>query len=180
MKARSLVILWLLLVTVGAPGVACRRGPEGWPRLVQSPSTPFLATQIDKALEKVREGHATLPEEAAAARSALEEADVALSQLKEFYLPLLEATRRAYNAHQLAALGETARAQAELGHIETLLLAVAEDGSMDVVREMEEPLDLLEEARVSLGSSSPETPQRFEWLAERLELAALKGDLVLK
>jgi hypothetical protein len=165
---------------MGVLAVAC--GPEsgGWPRLVQSPAAPYLSSEIETALDALSEGRAALPADAAAGREALDEAHAALSRLKTFYLPVLEASRRAYNAHQLAAIGETERAQGELDSIETILLATAEAGPVEVARELEEPLESLEEARVSLASASPETPQRFEWLAERLELILLKGDLVLK
>jgi hypothetical protein len=169
-----------LALGMGVLAVAC--GPEsgGWPRLVPSPAAPFLSAEVATALDALREGRTALPPDAAAGREALDEADAALSRLKTFYLPVLEASRRAYNAHQLAALGDTERAQGELDRIETILLAAAEAGPLEVARELEEPLDSLEEARVSLASASPETPQRFEWLAERLELILLKGELVLK
>jgi hypothetical protein len=46
-------------------------------------------------------------------------------------------------------------------------------------REVREPLDLVEEARLALVEGSPEAPARLEALAEQLELMLLKGDLVL-
>jgi hypothetical protein len=93
--------------------------------------------------------------------------------------PLLEARLRAANAHQLAASGELKKAEDELGLVEDTLLGVARAGGTEMGREVRDPLDLIEEARVALAESSPEAPARIEQLAERLELMLLKGDLVL-
>jgi hypothetical protein len=44
-------------------------------------------------------------------------------------------------------------------------------------RQVQDPLDLLEEARVALTRNAPDAPDRLEELAARLELMLLKGEL---
>jgi chromosome segregation ATPase len=178
MKASGAFAVSALLATVGGL-VACPAFEAPGPASVMSPALPFLSSEVDRALRSLREARGDLTAEGSHAQEALDEAEAALVRLQTYYVPLLEARQRAFNARQLAASGELGTAEGELGHIETTLLTLARSGGEEMGRQVAEPLDLLEEARVALARSSPEAPARLEDLAERLELMLLKGDLVL-
>lgn len=178
MRASGRVAVSALLVTVGAL-VACQAIERPGPALVMSPAVPFLESEVERALRSLREARHALPAESSDADEALAEAESALVRLQSYYLPLLEARQRASNVRQLVASGELTAAKGELGHIEKTLLNLARSGGEDLGRQVEEPLDLLEAARVAVARSSPDAPARVDDLAERLELMLLKGDLVL-
>lgn len=159
---------------------ACQATGSSCPAIVISPGVPFLEKEVERALESLREARGSLPAgELDEARGGLDEAETALSRLQAYYLPLLEARLRAANAHQLAAGGNLRGAGDELDRIEQTLVGLARNGGSEMGREVRDPLDLLEEARLALVESSPEAPARLEALGEGLELMLLKGDLVL-
>jgi hypothetical protein len=179
MKASRLCGLSVVLALGGAL-VACQPTGSSCPAIVISPGVPFLEKEVERALESLREARGSLPPgELGGARGGLDDAEAALSRLQTYYLPLLEARLRASNAHQLAAGGDLRKAADELDRIEQGLVGLARKGGGEMGREVRDPLDLLEEARLALVESSPEAPARLEALAERLELMLLKGDLVL-
>jgi hypothetical protein len=166
------------LLTLG--GLAgCQSVEAPGPTAVVSPAVPFLTAEVDRAVQALHEAREALPSDGHRASEALDEAEAALSRLQSYYFPLLETRQRASNARQLAANGDIRRAEAELGHIEETLLALAGSLGGEIGRQVEEPLNLLEDARVALARRSPDAPARLEQLAERLELMLLKGELIL-
>lgn len=177
MRASGSFALAALLMTGGL--VACQGIEPSGSAIVMNPAVPFLNSEVDRALQSLREARGALPDASADAREALDETEAALERLRTYYLPLLVARQRASNAWRLAASGDLGKAEGELGHIETTLLALAQSGGQEMSREVEEPLDLLEEARLALARGSPEAPARLEGLDERLEFMLLKGDLIL-
>ncbi|MCG6925658.1 MAG: hypothetical protein LJF30_10135 [Acidobacteria bacterium] len=179
MRASGPIAVSALLATV-AGATACQPMEPSCAAALTSPGVPFLSSEVDRALKALREARDTLPPGGVDSGESLDRAEDALLRLQGYYLPLLEARLRASNAHQLAASGDLGRAEDELARIEETLLSLARTGGPEMGREVRSPLDLLEEARVALTESSPESPARIQTLAERLELLLLKGDLVLK
>jgi len=177
MRATGPLVLGVILTLGGLAG--CQSVEAPGPTAVVSPAVPFLTAEVDRAVRALREAREALPADGVRANEAMGEAEAALARLQSYYLPLLEARQRASNARQLAANGDLGRAETELGQIEATLLALARSLGGEVGRQVEEPLDLLEEARVALARSSPEAPARLERLAERLELMLLKGEFVV-
>jgi hypothetical protein len=177
MRATGPLVVGALLTLGGLAGCLSVEAPG--PTSVVSPAVPFLTVEVDRAARAVDEAREALPADGVRANEALGEAEAALARLQFYYLPLLEARQRASNARQLAANGDLGGAEAELGHIETTLLGLARSLGGEMGRQVEEPLALLEDARVALARSSPGAPARLEELAERLELMLLKGELVL-
>jgi len=178
MRVRRFLAVSALLAAVGAPA-GCRAIEPRHAGAVTSPSVSFLESEVERALHSLREAREVLPAQGGDAGESLDQAEAALLRLQGYYLPLLETRLRASNAHQLAAAGDLSGAETELEHIEEALLSVARTGGTEMGREVRDPLDLIEEARIALAESSPEAPARLESLAERLELMLLKGDLVL-
>jgi hypothetical protein len=167
------------LLTVLAAGLACESIETPAPAVVVDPETPFLDSEVERALTSLREAREAVSRDDTQARKQLDEAEAALIRLQSYYLPLLEARQRASNARQLAVHGDLRRAEDELGLVEATLLDLARTGGGDMSRQVAEPLDLIEGARLALTQASPDAPARLADLTERLELLLLKGDLVL-
>jgi hypothetical protein len=179
MRVSGLVLASALLATVGGT-TACQSIEPSCAAAITSPGVSFLESEVERALHALREAREGLPAQNMDAAESLDQAEASLLRLQGYYLPLLEARLRASNAHQLAAGGDLSRAEDELALVEKTLLSVARTGGTEMGREVRDPLNLLEEARVALTESSPEAPARLENLAEHLELMLLKGDLVLE
>jgi hypothetical protein len=179
MRARRLFAASALLATA-AGTIGCQWIEPSCAAAITSPRVSFLESEVERVLGAIREAREALPSRGEDARGSLDRAEASLLRLQDYYLPLLEARLRASNAHQLAASGDLRRAEDELADIEKALLTVARTGGTEMGREVRDPLDLLEEARLALTESSPEAPARLETLADRLELMLLKGDLVLE
>ncbi len=159
--------------------IGCGRAPRGWTPVLEEISTGFLKTETEAVASRVRaaRGHlSSSPENAAAELAA---AEAGLDHLLTYYLPLLEARERAYNAYRHYFLGDTAQTARELDEVERILITVGEGGNAHLLGEMEEPLEHLEDARAALGSDSDAASQALRALATRLNFLLVKGGLVL-
>jgi hypothetical protein len=102
-----------------------------------------------------------------------------LDHLLRYYLPLLDARERSYNAYRHFYLGETDQTLRELDEIEALLLGVSELDDGRLLDEMQDPLEKVEDARAALRVGSGQAADDLEALATTLNFLVLKGELVL-
>ena len=176
-KSKELVFAFcgvLLLALVG-----CSPRPEGWTPVFEQTSTTFLQTEIEYVASKLDVAKAELRAEHETASLAIEQAQDSVQHLLTYYLPLLEARERAYNAYRHFILDERARTTEDLDQVETILMHVAESGHGHLLREMARPLERLEDARVALDVNADEASKELETLAAELNFLLLKGGLVL-
>ena len=96
-----------------------------------------------------------------------------------YYLPVLDARERTYNAYRHYQLGKTRETERELDQVETILMKIAETGDGHLLRAMEEPLETLEDARAALHVDSEEATKALRTLAIRLNFLLVRGGLVL-
>jgi hypothetical protein len=166
---------FLLLAALGG----CRYPHEGWEPPVEETSTRFLQQEADEALRWVDAARAELAASDGPAAERLSAAAQALQRLTRYYLPLLEARERVYNAHRSAYYGESGRAEAEIKAVELILDGVVEVGGPRLLRGLTPALDLVSEAKAAIRGAPNEAPQLLRELAVRLNLATLKGELEL-
>jgi len=155
---------------------ACQPVKQRFPPLTRDPSVGFLRAEVDTASAALAAALEGLPPKAGQSQAAIERAEQTLGRLSGYYLPVFEARQRAYNAYELASVDRMQAARSELDAVEKILLAVAQAESDHIARELQEPLDLLEEARLALASDSG-TGEHLAALAEYLSLMLLKGRL---
>jgi shikimate kinase len=160
-------------------GGGCSREPKSWIPVMEETSTAFLVTEAETIATRVRSASAQLPADPEAAAADLAKAQNGLDHLLAYYLPLLEARERAYNAYRHFYLGRTEQTLAELDEVEAILMRVAEADQGRLVREMEVPLEKIEDARVALGGNAQEATEALQALATRLTFLLLRGGLVL-
>ncbi|MFQ5526991.1 MAG: hypothetical protein ACE5GX_12120 [Thermoanaerobaculia bacterium] len=157
----------------------CNREPEGWTPVLEQTSTAFLKTETEEIASRVRLAQADLPVNPEKAAAELAEAEDGLDHLLTYYLPVLDARERAYNAYRHYELGRSKETERELDEVEPILLAIAESGHGHLLRAMEEPLETLEDARAALDVDSDEATEALRTLATRLNFLLLRGGLVL-
>ena len=159
--------------------MGCSRAPEGWAPVLEETSTGFLSTETEAVASRIRLAKTHLPANPEKAATELALAEDALEHLLTYYLPLLEARERAYNAYRHYWLGRSRQTAHELAEVETILIAIAESGHGDLLRAMEEPLERLEDARAALDADTAEAARALQALATRLNSLLVKGRLVL-
>jgi len=169
------VTLSVLLVTVGG----CRQTHEGWEPPVEETSTRLLKQEADAALRFVDAARADLVGSEGPAAEHLSSATRALQRLTLYYLPLLDARERIYNAHRFLYYGETGRAERELNAVEQILDHVVEVGGHQLFTVLTPSLDLVGEAKAAIRGAPSEAPRLLKDLAIKLNLATLKGELEL-
>ena len=179
MKTRlsSPLAVALFVVLVGLGG--CRQSHEGWEPPVEETSTRFLQQEAEEALRLVDAAYSDLAGTEGPAKGRLSEAADALRRLTVYYLPLLEARERVYNAHRFFYYGESARADAEIKTVEQILDGVVELGGARLLRVLSPAIDLVGEAQAAIHGAPEEVPQLLRDLAIKLNLATLKGELEL-
>jgi hypothetical protein len=146
---------------------------------VEETSTRLLQQEADEALRFVEAARADLAGSEGPAAERLSEAAQALQRLTLYYLPLLEARERVYNAHRFVYYGETGRAETEINAVEEILDRVVELGGTPLLRALTPALDLVGEAKAAIPGAPNEAPRLLKELAVKLNLATLKGELEL-
>lgn len=158
----------------------CSRAPEGWAPILEQTSTVFLRIETEKAAASVHRALADLPADPEQAAVELAEAEDMLDHLLTYYLPILDAREAAYNAYRHHQLGKAYETQRELEEVELILMEIAQAGHGHLLREMEDPLELLEDARAAIDVDSDEATDSLRALATRLNFLLVRGGLVLK
>lgn len=176
-RAAPLLACALSLMLVTLEG--CREAHEGWEPPVEETSTRLLQQEAEEALQKVDAARMALEKDEEPAAQGLAEASRALERLSRYYLPLLEARERVYNAHRFVYYGETSRAEAEIDRVQRMLNGVVETGGQRLLKVLAPALDLAGEAKAAIRGAPEEAPHLLKDLAVRLNLASLKGELEL-
>ncbi len=132
---------------------------------------------FQEALQFVRGAQDDVATDPGQAEEELGGAVRALERMSMYYLPLLEARERTYDAHRFLYFGENQRARTEIQAVEEILDAVAETGGPKLLPAMKEPLDLVSEAKAAVMATSDKAPDLIKSLALKLNYMALKGKL---
>lgn len=171
----------LVLLTLALP-TGCERAPEGWTPVMEETSTAFLEAETQRALDHVQQAldHLEGTENPAQMENDLREAESTLTHLLDYYLPLVQARERAYNAYRLHFLEDEAAVDRELARIEDILTSMAAKAEGQRLLEIEALAETLGDARMAAAANSGQEEETLETLARNLNQAAIKGDLVLK
>jgi hypothetical protein len=155
----------------------CRQPHQGWEPPLEETSTRFLQSQVDETLQFVRGAQTAIRVDPEQVEQRLDGAVRTLERMSKYYLPLLEAREHAYNAHRLLYLDAKHRAKTEIQAVEDILGSVAEHGGARILPAIEEPLDLVSEAKAAVMARSDRAPDLIKSLAVKLNYLALKGEL---
>lgn len=173
---------WLLpMICLLAASPACQEQPaETPPLLLEEPSMGFLKREIDDAMNEYDSGLAEPMRDSEEAEDYLSRARDRLDRVNTYYLPLVEARERIYNAYQLRAYGRIDRSRQELDLVEELLAGVAKSQNDNAAREMEASLAVLESARVALEEHESEALREMQALIRELNASLYKGRIVVE
>lgn len=168
----------LLVFLAGVLGLGCHE-LDSWAPAPDETSTRSLELEVEKALAALDEAQSSLPDKPAEVGTSLDEARRSLVRLRDFYLPLLQARRRAYSALAWFHLDTRQRCVDELKQVESILLAISDSGDPQLSRELDPPLQTVVAARAAVRAGRTEAPKLIESLGSQLNLLLIKGDLAL-
>ena len=147
--------------------------------MLEETSTVFLETETGRALGHVQEALGHLETDPSRLSADLRAAESTLGHLLEYYLPLLQAREKAYNAYRNFFMEDPDGVAEELAGIEDILTAMAEKAEGQPLLEIESLAETLAISHMAAAAGSRQQREALERLARRLNQAALKGDLVL-
>jgi len=179
MRTPGSVTCALLLLASGL-ALGCERAPAGWTPVMEETSTAFLELETERALDHLRKALSQLEEDPSASAAELQAAESAMEHLLHYYLPLVRAREKAYNAYRHAFLGDDDAVSRGLDEIEEILNSMAERASDQRLLEIESLAEVLANARMATASGAHQAREVLETLARQLNQAAVKGDLVLR
>lgn len=166
-----------LLVGVSLAG--CNQSRESRSPLLEQTSARSIEDEANRALENVRSAAETMASSPDETSTALAEAETSLVHLTAYYLPLLEARARAYNAYSYYQSGRTEMSSEELVAVEEILLSIAQGALPRGEALVSPPTEKLAEANMAVSTVSPSAPVLLEELASLLNQLILKGDIEL-
>ena len=176
----GMMISRVLAIGFAVGMMGCVRPAEDCRPLPAHDPSGYLEREIERALGAVREARAKVQPPQEAAERGLARAEKSLVRLRGYYLPMLGARASADNARWAYTMGEGALCRSELDRTERALLGVAELNGSDLARELEQPLETLEDVRVAMAGAPEDVPALLEALADRLDTMLAKADLILK
>jgi hypothetical protein len=147
--------------------------------VLEQTSTRSLEDEANRALEYVhraRQRHVSTEDDVAEALAAAEKS---LVHLSGYYLPLVEARSRAYNAYTFSQTGQQDRATEELVVIEQVLLRIANGKVAQAENLVRKPAEKLAEAKIALSAGDADAPRLIGELASMLNHEILKGPIEL-
>lgn len=160
--------------------VGCAQNPEVWIPVLEETSTDVLQAKTEKVMNHLHVAQMKIQTDRHDAEEALDSAEEELQRISAYYLPLLDARERSYNAYRFYCLKEKERAANELDRIEKTLMSMAENASPQLVRELEKPLEIITDAKTAVLSDPEDAPELLRELANKLNLMFLKIELVLQ
>lgn len=169
----------LLSAALALVAAGCDRRPAAWIPAPVETSMTSVRSEVEAAAEDLDSARGLLEADPAAAGQRLDEARGALERLLGYYLPLVDARARAYDACRHCSLGETHAAAAELDQIEVILLAVADRIGPHLEPEIARRLETVSDARAALTATPEQAPELLERLAHELNFMVIKGGLIL-
>jgi len=167
------------LLTCAGMVWGCDRSPEGWTPVLEQTSTVFLETETGRISERVEAALDHLRTDPGQAEAALREAKATVDHLQGYYLPLLRVRERAYNAYRYLYLGDETQVVEELGKAQETLEKMVEDVEGGAFLELLSLSESVADARIAALADPEEAAPILESLARRLDLALLKGDLII-
>ncbi len=149
-------------------------------RLPESVKSCLLNDSVSKSVKAVKEASDKIQMgEKAESSEAIKQAMNELLKLHFYYLPVTEVRQLVYDADQLFYLKQSDATKNKLKEANNLLMHVAESDAPNHKRSINELIVMIDELIVNIQESSRAVPAKFREVGHRVNLMALKGELIL-
>lgn len=175
----ALVAILLLNLNLGLPG--CRSEPAiPWNPVIEETGFSYL----EATAKRIREYQQQARQDLAAgrtdkARNSMERAGEAAAVLVFYALPITEVRQLVYDAGRLQALGNPQQAARKLDRASRLMQQIGETDGPSLLSETAGVQVMIKDLLIAMGTGSPAVPEKFKALGHKVNLLALKSDLVL-
>lgn len=154
--------------------------PGPWVPVLENSSFHYLDDAVLHGVEKVEQSREMIRSgRADQAGEALDEALLALLKLQNYYLPFTEARQLIYDADRLYYMKKSSDAMEKLLAAKEKLVEVSNRNSEGVKQSVKEAILMIEDLQVAIESNPAFVAEKFRTVGERINLMAIKGELIL-
>jgi hypothetical protein len=176
------VSLFILVLFVGIV-CACdqsQKSPEPWIPVLEGTGFSYLRDSVSEALTAVNEvSHELHAGQEARSGEALDRAMDALMKLYFYYVPITEVRQMVYDADRLFYLKQFDKTQHQLRAANRLLVDVGRSGGPNLETSVNELVLMIDDLLLNIQESSDMVPEKFRKVGHRVNLMAVKGEIVL-
>ena len=173
---------WLLLLGALFLG-GCQLSqtqPGPWVPVLENASFHFLNDAVNRSVMQVEETREMLHSgESGKAGEVLDEALLSLLKLQHYYLPVTEARQLIYDADRLYYLKASSETLEKLLAAKEKLIDVSNHNGEGVKKSVKEAILMIEDLQVAIESNPAIVAEKFRAVGERINLMAIKGELIL-
>ncbi|MDX1384968.1 MAG: hypothetical protein R3190_15045 [Thermoanaerobaculia bacterium] len=160
--------------------LACEHRGTGALDPLEETASHAMKAQAEVAARQLRSARESVASRPDLAAADIEAAASSIDNLVTYYLPLLDAREKAYNAYGHLQNGEQGSARLDLERLEEILSAMARARPTAELEAIQPPLERAASARAALADDPEEAAAAIRFVAIRLNQLLTKGDLVLK
>ncbi|OEU49260.1 MAG: hypothetical protein BA872_05040 [Desulfobacterales bacterium C00003060] len=178
-KIFFLLILGLLIASISACE-SSETSSEPWIPVLEDTSFSYLkdsaceaVKDLAKASNKIQTG------EKAESSKALQRAMNSLLELRFYYIPMTEVRQLVYDADRLLFLKKVDKTQEKLKQANKLLTDIANSDGPNLEEPVNKLVLMIDELILSIQESSSTVPKKLRDVGHRVNLMALKGELIL-
>lgn len=176
---RKLAICTLLpLILVSA---ACRKEtPPVWKPVLENSDFQYLKdahARVRAALETARQALSRKDETTAA--NALQQTSNQLARLEQNYLPITEVRQLIYDADRLYFLNRKDEAGQKLRQAKEILKTIGQKTGAPTSESVRRVVVMIDDLLGAMTVSQDDVPPKLKYLGEKINLMALRGELVL-
>lgn len=180
---KNLVIILIVLVLLLGGKIifdAMKTPPQQWKPVLEGTNFEYLDEAIDDALKSAdNTGKLIGKLNNRSAEEAMQHTLRELKKLKYYYIPITEVRQLIYDADRLYYLNNSGECLDKLENVRKYLIQISESGK-GLEKPTDEVLSLTDEAVNAVKSKSPDAAEKLEKLGHRVNLMALKGQLILE
>ena len=175
-------LLWVLVLLI--PGIsACELSettPGPWIPVLEDAGFSHLNDSVSESVKALKEASDKIQMgEKAESREAIKRAMNELLKLHFYYLPMTEVRQLVYDADRLFYLKQSDATKNKLKEANNLLMHVAESDGPNLKRSVNELIVMIDELILNIQESSRAVPTKFGEVGHRVNLMALKGEIIL-
>ena len=175
-------LLWVLVLLI--PGIsACELSettPGPWIPVLEDAGFSHLNDSVSESIKALKEASDKIQMgEKAESREAIKRAMNELLKLHFYYLPMTEVRQLVYDADRLFYLKQSDATKNKLKEANNLLMHVAESDGSNLKGSVNELIVMIDELILNIQESSRAVPAKFGEVGHRVNLMALKGEIIL-
>ena len=170
-----------LLVVSSLLFVSCRQeAAKPWIPVLEQSGFSYLQDAVSEAQRDVTEATGQLHSgDTDQAVETMQKANHALLKLELYFLPMTEVRQLIYDADRLYYLKRSEETAKKLQQAQALLEQISATGGESVTKALGEIIEMIDNLQRTMKMNPIIVPEKFRLLGEKIDLAVLKGDLIL-